>query len=380
MKIVIAGDYCPCGRIGDKHRLGEFDYIDESIKKLIDGADYSIVNLECPIVTKDDKPIEKCGPNLKADTTALTAIKKIGFDCVTLANNHILDYGSDAAVNTASLLNQNNIDNVGVISKLGESGTILYKELTNTKIAFVNICEKEFSSATNYSAGASPLDIVRSYHHIKEAKNIADVVIVIVHGGHEHYMLPSPRMKQVYHWFIDIGADCVVNHHQHCYSGYELYDKKPIFYGLGNFCFDRNLKHLDTWFYGLLLELNIESGISFKLHPYIQCKNKAGVSVLEGKDRDNVLSRIGELNSIINNDVKLDEEFSKWCANQYEGYNRLLVTYTSRVSRFLFTKGILPFTYNKSKLLAIYNRIICDSHRDVFIQYLKHKASGNGKK
>lgn len=43
-------------------------------------------------------------------------------------------------------------------------------------------------------------------------------------------------MQEIYRFFVDIGADAVINHHQHCYSGYEVYKEKPIFYGLGNFC------------------------------------------------------------------------------------------------------------------------------------------------
>lgn len=52
-----------------------------------------------------------------------------------------------------------------------------------------------------------------------------------MHGGHEHYQLPSLRMQETYRFFIDAGADVVVNHHQHCFSGYEIYNNKYIFMG-----------------------------------------------------------------------------------------------------------------------------------------------------
>ena len=54
-------------------------------------------------------------------------------------------------------------------------------------------------------------------------------MFLILHGGIEHYQLPSPRMKKWYRHIIDLGASAIVNHHQHCFSGYELYNGKPIF-------------------------------------------------------------------------------------------------------------------------------------------------------
>ena len=84
----------------------------------------------------------------------------------------------------------------------------------------------------------NPLLPIQQFYKIQEAKENADYVLVIVHGGIEHYQLPTSRMIETYRFFIDAGADAVVNHHQHCYSGYERYKSKPIIYGLGNLLFD----------------------------------------------------------------------------------------------------------------------------------------------
>ena len=62
---------------------------------------------------------------------------------------------------------------------------------------------------------------------------------MIVHGGHECYNLPSPRMQKQYLFYADQGADIVVGHHTHCISGYEVYKGVPIYYSLGNFCLPR---------------------------------------------------------------------------------------------------------------------------------------------
>ena len=69
------------------------------------------------------------------------------------------------------------------------------------------------------------------YYDLLEARKNADIIICITHGGHEGYNLPSPRMQSLYRFSIDCGADVVVNHHQHCYSGYEQYHNGYIFFG-----------------------------------------------------------------------------------------------------------------------------------------------------
>ena len=90
MKILVAGDFCPYYRVAELFEKGEFDAVLQDVKPITDKADYSIVNLECPVCYGDEKPIEKCGSNLKCTEKGIEAIKWAGFDCVTLANNHFL--------------------------------------------------------------------------------------------------------------------------------------------------------------------------------------------------------------------------------------------------------------------------------------------------
>lgn len=167
-----------------------------------------------------------------------------------------------------------------------------------------------FDSLRLYSrCGANPLNPICQYYSIKEANSNADYVVVIVYGGHEHYQLPSPRMQETYRFFIDAGADAVVNHHQHCYSGYEIYNGKPIFYGLGNFCFDIKGKPSKIWTEGYMIELNLEDKIEFKIYPYKQYGEKATIELLK---KDVFDKRISELNTIISNPILLKDECNKY--------------------------------------------------------------------
>ena len=83
----------------------------------------------------------------------------------------------------------------------------------------------------------SQIDPVRLFYDIAAAKKRHDYLIAVIHAGNEFYDLPSPRTKNLYRYLIDNGADAVVAHHTHRFSGYEIYKSKPIFYGLGNFIY-----------------------------------------------------------------------------------------------------------------------------------------------
>ena len=201
MKILIAGDFVPRERVLEKIKKNDYADVFADLKPYIDQADYSILNLEAPLVLDSSRaqPIQKVGPSLGAPLETIDVIKSAGFNCVTLANNHIMDYGAQALKDTISTLNEKHILHVGAGQSLNDASKVLYLDDGAQVVAVVNFCENEFSIAGDNSAGAFPLSIVKNYHQIQEAKEGADRVVVIVHGGHELYQLPSPRMKELFH-------------------------------------------------------------------------------------------------------------------------------------------------------------------------------------
>lgn len=241
MKVLIAGDFSLNKRdlefIQNKNFEGKF----VDIRDLTSNSDFSIVNFETNVSTPDSLPIEKHGPNLTTIPQSVDSIKYIGFNVVTLANNHFFDYGDNAVFNTLNILDDKNIKHVGGGRNIKEAENTLYLKQNSDTLAIINACEHEFTIADENHGGSNPIDPVKLFYTIQEARKNADYVLVILHGGHEHYQLPSVRMQETYRFFIDAGADAVVNHHQHCFSGYEVYHEKPIFYGLGNFLFNKKI-------------------------------------------------------------------------------------------------------------------------------------------
>lgn len=369
MNILIAGDYYP-GVNQDENTLTNSL---KGIQRLCSDNDYCIVNFESPITSKWDSPISKCGPCLKSNEETVEYLKNIGFNCVTLANNHVLDQGNKTLKYTIDVFKNKGIDIVGAGCNLKEAQNILYKNIKDQRLAIINCCENEFSIAKTDAPGANPLNPVEQYYTIKKARENADFILVIVHGGNEHYPLPSPRMKKLYRYFVDCGADAVINHHQHCYSGYEIYQNKPIIYGIGNLLFDGGNRTIGKWHEGYMVKLIFEkSQIEFELIPYNQYKNGPFVEII--KDKTEFNSEIQRLNKIISNDTLLKQHFEDFEKNSKGMYKRACIPYNNRFLIKAANLGWVPNGMNKEHLLRLLNYIECEAHRDSFIFFLKENC------
>ncbi|MDZ7693149.1 MAG: CapA family protein [Balneolaceae bacterium] len=344
INIVITGDtHLGSERVCENALKCNVDNLLAEFLTVIQNSDLAITNIESPIIDQGE-PSVKFGPHLKSPVDSLKVIKEAGFDLVTLANNHIMDYGEEGLISTLDNCKRLGIETVGAGKNFSEASATKYCNLQGTNIAIINLCENEFGTASGNSCGSHPLDPIQNYYTIKETSNEADIVVVIVHGGHEMYPLPSPRMKKTYRYFVDSGADVVVGHHTHCYSGYEVYKNSPIFYSLGNFLFDIGADHNKKgWNEGILLELIFNNKkIDFILHPYVQNREETGVFLLGKEEGKKFWENIKKLNQIIENDDKLNSSFKKYCKNSQRLYKYFIEPHSSRMIHFFQKKNVLP--------------------------------------
>lgn len=371
MRVIIAGDFVPCHRVADQINAGNFSCLDEA-KPLIQSADYAIVNFESPVVMHDAKPIDKTGPNLRCTEKAMECIAYAGFKCVTLANNHFRDQGQVGVEDTLEACRKYGIDYVGGGKNFAEAQKVLSKTIDGQSLAIVNICENEWSIAGEDYGGSASLNPVRNYYAIKEAREKADFVIVIVHGGIEGYQYPTPRMQETYRFFVDAGADAVINHHQHCYCGYEEYHSKPIFYGLGNFCFDHKSQRGGIWNEGYLVELQLGgNGVGYEIIPYVQCNEQPAVILMDERKRIEFEEKELIINKIIDDLELLQKQFAEYL--KAIGSYRLgnLEPIYNPYFRWLQQKGIVPNFIKGKALRDWFDRLNCESHRDVLCPLLK---------
>jgi len=205
--------------------------------------------------------------------------------------------------------------------------------------------------------------LIDNIYQIQEARKHADHVILIIHGGHEHYHYPSPETQKRYRFYAEQGVSAVIAHHTHCIGGYEIWNGVPIFYSLGNFFFPVCRKMSDFWYEGVALLLRVTKvSITFEMLPYQQCKNN--IMTINRNCSEDIFKKIND----ISRDLK-DQEilFQHW--KQYVEQRQY---YLARISGFgsykiaiLCKLGLLHYFCKPSQLNMILQVARCEAHREV---------------
>lgn len=367
----IFGDFAPINR-GIK-AVSDDIAISADIKFVINNSDYNIVNLECPVVCSQNvTAIQKDGPNLRCSEETIKYLKDVGFDLCTLANNHFKDYGEIGIDDTFKTCKKNRLEWVGAGRNLQEARLPKIIEIKGIQIGILNICEHESSIATDVEAGSNPIDVINNFYDINSLKHKVDKIILIIHGGVEHYNLPSPRMKRLCHFYADLGVSTIICHHAHCFSGYEVYNDVPIFYGLGNFFFDRIKNATDMWGTGFFIHLQIEKqSIDFQMYPYYQCVEAPIVKLMTVNEQAEFNKSIIKLNTIIYDDILLANHYQEWLEKRYRYYISTILTWGGRWYKAVFRRGYIHSFVSKRNAVVLLNYIQCESHLDLLIRSIK---------
>lgn len=361
MNILIAGDLV----INKNYEVSK--KIDKSIIDLYNQSNFNVVNLEAP-VTNNERKILKTGPHLKSDEeSTLNALKTMKVNIVTLANNHIKDYGEKGVLDTIDFCKRNEIKAIGAGENITDASKTMVLNTLEGNIAIINIAENEWSSADESTAGANGMNIIKDTKKIQQAKKENDFVFVIIHGGHEYYNLPSPRMQEQYRFYAEQGADLVVGHHTHCISGYEVYNGTPIYYSLGNFLFTKNSQKED-WYTGLILEVKVNNGtLEAELHPVRQTKEGFRLSLLKNVEKKEVLRRVEGYSDIIKSEEDLIKEWHLFVISKQKTYlnywspkvfikNKYVTGVLNRLNvKLINTRGLTYFL----------NLMRCEAHYDL---------------
>lgn len=373
VSVLITGDFAPHGRILKKIEQKDYSKIYNNLHPYFEESDLTITNLECPL-TNTNKSIAKVGPLLKAPVTSIEVIKAGRFKLVALANNHILDYGYEGLQTTIDACFKAGIKTIGAGLTKEETTDPVVFEIKNKKIGFLNVAESEFSVIQPQKFGANPIDIADLFNKIKQLKKFVDVIIVILHGGHEFYRFPSPDMVKRYRMFIDFGANAVIGHHPHCYSGYESYNNGLIFYSLGNFIFDWPGIEKPGWNEGYAVQLLMEEDkIDYKIIPYKQgTENTPGVRLLSKTEKQHFDKELTEINNVIANPNLLQSKWENY-VNEMENKYMMLIQPVNKYLKGLQARKYLPNLFFKSRRnrLMLLNLIRCESHREMLINILQ---------
>ena len=239
VNLLVVGDINLGRKVGQEILKGDNNYAFEYLDERLSQYDITFGNLESQLVDlggETQSPTNEyrfAGPPAGAD-----GLKEAGFDIVSIANNHMWDYGRDALFSTIDNLDRAGVKHVGA----SEDTATIYQPVIITaqqqKVAFfaatalLNGYEK--SGAADYVAWADADKLVPA---IEQVKNSVDWVIVSLHWGAEYADHPSAAQVTLAHKLIDAGANVLIGSHSHVPQGMEEYKGGLIFYSLGNFAF-----------------------------------------------------------------------------------------------------------------------------------------------
>ncbi len=236
--LIAAGDVCLAKGIEQKMKARGRGYPFAALKSRLRKADIAFCNVECCIATVG-QPVPK-QYNFRAHPRAALAVAEAGFDVVSLANNHSLDYGKAALAETVEHLRRHGVLPVGGGKTLAEARALRIVKRRGLRVGFLAYLGL-FPSILPLRSGEpglamAELSFIR--HDVRAARKRVDVLIVSMHAGKEYTFRSTARQKQIARTAIDCGADMVIGHHPHVVQEMEIYRGRPIFYSLGNFVFD----------------------------------------------------------------------------------------------------------------------------------------------
>lgn len=230
-----------------KYGRGDWRYPFLNVAETIQTADLVFGNLEGPISSRGKNQGSEY--SFRAQPEAVEGLKFAGFDVLSLANNHIIDWGPEALADTIEILKANGIHPVGAGRDRREANEPLVVKVKNTKLAFL--------AYTTLFPKSFELERVKA--KIKEIKTskLADLIILSLHWGEEYAKQPSAEQIAIGHKLIEAGADLIVGHHPHVVQEMEYYKGGWIAYSLGNFVFDQNFDEATSR--GLMLKVIVQN-------------------------------------------------------------------------------------------------------------------------
>jgi poly-gamma-glutamate capsule biosynthesis protein CapA/YwtB (metallophosphatase superfamily) len=237
--IAAVGDIMLDGSAREIMQEHGYDYAFDKMRPWLQKADIAFGNLEGPLTTRGNPATDKKFLFRSPPAKVAAALKNAGFDVVSLANNHTLDYGSEGLADTITALNETGIRHVGAGKNLAIARQAAVIERNGLKVAFLAY---SLTFPEEFWATADKAGTVFGYREIVEddiraAKHKADIVVASFHWGQESKTELRPYQVALGHAAINAGASLVIGHHPHILQGVEHYKNGVILYSMGNFAF-----------------------------------------------------------------------------------------------------------------------------------------------
>lgn len=369
MKILVAGDLLPQECNEKMFEEGDVKSLfGTEILKVFNSADLRLANLEGPL-TSGKVSISKSGPALKASVKSIAGIKALKIDCLSLANNHILDYGDKGLEETIRILYEAGIWHVGAGMHISDARKPIVMERNGWRIGIYSCAEYEFTIADESHAGANPFDALEIADDISELREKSDYVICLYHGGKELYRYPVPYVQRRCRKIIGKGADLVLCQHSHCVACKEEFGNGTILYGQGNFCFNRTDDAYRRT--GLLVEINLQHGSRAIINYLPVVRNKEKMRMADSAENAEIIKAFQDRSQQIMSDRFVENSYEEFVAHMFPAYYELAMGIWGKLLKRCHLNKTIKRFYRRKDKLDLLNAIRDEAHRDILIKGLE---------
>lgn len=288
--LVIGGDVAFVNRAFEATRNGTGEGLFSEMAQVLRGADLTVVNLESPLVERLGRDIAPLPRRLGAPPQAAAVLKDAGVKAVTLANNHVLDYGVAGLEFTLGACRDNGIAAFGAGMNLAEARRPAIFEFKSLKVGLLGMCHHRDTNASPTRPGTNPTDVSLIVPDLLALARSVDYVVVLVHLG-SGYDYPNPRMVRLGGILTDLGAHLVVFQHTHRPGCWQERNGSLSIYNQGNLLFDLNHPHRNAkpgWNDAFLVRVRIEPGrtLEWEVIPAVQCWPTVGLHPMSEAEAD----------------------------------------------------------------------------------------------
>ncbi|MCA1031504.1 CapA family protein [Bacillus timonensis] len=291
ISIIFAGDALFDWSVKETIRAKGPDYPFEFVKAEVEKADYAVVNLETAVTDTANQKDTTQLYNFKSDPIALEGLVNAGFDMVSLANNHALDYQLAGFLDTIRHVENYGLEYIGAGQNEQEAYGAKRVTIKGKELKFMGF--SRFMPSTTWYAGVNKPGIASAYQEekvieaIKRESSEGDLLFVYIHWGVEKNNQPEHWQRDYARRMIEAGADAIIGAHPHVLQGFEYINGKPVAYSLGNFLFPDYVKG-KTAETGLLTLTIQEDKIGMSFSPYTIHKDQ--IKKVDETERKRLLS------------------------------------------------------------------------------------------
>lgn len=362
MHLILGADVCP---INKNEQVFSSGVIAQETIDFLAAYDLRIANLECPLIVGEPPATDNCGVELWTQATARFGLKKLGFDLLSLANNHIMDCGVAGMKSTIQALQDVGIPFLGVGDSLEEAARPHTLRCQDNEIMVFAFTEHYFSAVSPNRSGANYLEVPHIARSLLAAPSHL-FKLVLLHGGSEGCAFPSPVLRDICHFIIELGAHAVIVQHTHCLGAYETYRDGLIVYGQGNFIFDYPTDDHSIWTLGALLDLEIDRNrlVGFQFVPFRQEPGPSLFRILTHGERQEAIDTIQKYHAILASPEAYGQEWNRFCQSRRHSYNQFFSSHGRWYNKLrkILTKIIpLPDEIPREKQKRIFQALRCVS-------------------